>query len=352
MSKTRELFKTILELAPHILSLVALLGAGLIRPVGGKLVTHDPWILFVHQLKKQAKIPTRNVVKIAMDLYKTLTPEMKDELIRTHHLSPHIIQQAEKMYREYAQSTLPPVYTQERILERMKKIALEDLPITSETMQQVFSKEGMVWTQYVLPDGRIIWKLQPVKVRGLTPEPLFTLPSNILSPPQPIPALIKEEMRQLEPPSNLEPLSYVEVKSERPYEEEREPIFPTIEELSSIKEPSEAEEGPLDQPALFNESLTPMSKEKYDKLYNEFYNEPPKIQKFVRLINTKGNKNDSLKKYGINPNSNLYNLISRKLDEYYDLFPESKFKIRKRVYGAIPTRPPPQPSAKKSSKKK
>jgi hypothetical protein len=69
----------------------------------------------------------------------------------------------------------------------MKKIALEDLPITSETMQQVFSKEGMVWTQYVLPDGRIVWKLQPVKVRGLTPEPLFTLPSNILSPPQPIP---------------------------------------------------------------------------------------------------------------------------------------------------------------------
>jgi len=44
----------------------------------------------------------------------------------------------------------------------MKKIALEDLPIT---------------------DGRIVWKLQPVKVRGLTPEPLFTLPSNVLSPP-------------------------------------------------------------------------------------------------------------------------------------------------------------------------
>jgi len=187
MSKTRELFKTILELAPHILSLVALLGAGLIKPVGpvgGKLVTHDPWILFVHQLKKQAKIPTRNVVKIAMDLYKTLTPEMKDELIRTHHLSPHIIQQAEKMYREYTQSTLPPVHTQERTLEKMKIIALEDFPITRETMHQVFSKEGMVWTQYVLPDGRIVWKLQPVRVRGLTPEPLFTLPSNILSPPQ------------------------------------------------------------------------------------------------------------------------------------------------------------------------
>jgi hypothetical protein len=81
MSKTRELFKTILELAPHILSLVALLGAGLIKPVGpvgrvgGKLVTHDPWILFVHQLKKQAKIPTRNVVKIAMDHLFTLTEE-------------------------------------------------------------------------------------------------------------------------------------------------------------------------------------------------------------------------------------------------------------------------------------
>jgi len=54
------------------------------------------------------------------------------------------------------------------------------------------------------PDGRIVWKLQPVKVRGLTPEPLFTLPSNVLSPSQPIPALIKEEMRELEPPSNLE----------------------------------------------------------------------------------------------------------------------------------------------------
>jgi len=117
------------------------------------------------------------------------------------------------------------------------------------------------------PDGRIIWKLQPVKVRGLTPEPLFTLPSNVLSPPQPIPALIKEEMRQLEPPSNLE------IKSESSYEEEpvepeeyekpeepKETILPTIEGLSSIKEPPEAEVevGPLQQPEPFNESLTSM----------------------------------------------------------------------------------------------
>jgi hypothetical protein len=97
MSRDFEFLKNIIELIPAVVSLLGLIGAGTIRRVGGKLVTKDPWVVFIHQLKRQTKIPTRHLVRIAMDLYSKMTPEMKDNLIRHHiRLAPRLLGRLKK----------------------------------------------------------------------------------------------------------------------------------------------------------------------------------------------------------------------------------------------------------------
>jgi hypothetical protein len=113
MSRDFEFLKNIIELIPAVISLLGLIGA------------------------------TRDLVKIALDLYSKMTPEMKVNLIRYHQVSPEIIRQVEERFQEYTRSNLPPLMRQE-----------------------------------ALADGRIIWRLEPIKIRGLIPESIYSPPPS------------------------------------------------------------------------------------------------------------------------------------------------------------------------------
>jgi len=207
MSRDFEFLKNIIELIPAVVSLLGLIGAGTIRRVGGKLVTNDPWAVFIHQLKKQTKIPTRHLVGIAMDLYSKMTPEMKDNLIRYHKVSPEIIRQIEERFQEYTRSNLPPLMRQEELAWKLRQIDLKDLPIAQENLHHDFSTKGYQWTQHVLPDGRVIWKLEPIKIRGLIPEYVLPIPqvlqlaNEVNKTPEPPPPPLPQQI----PPSSKFP---------------------------------------------------------------------------------------------------------------------------------------------------
>jgi len=131
MSPDFEFLKNIIELIPAVVSLLGLIGAGTIRRVGGKLVTNDPWAVFIHQLKRQTKIPTRDLVRIAMDLYS-------------------------------------PLMRQEALARKLRQIELNNLSITREMLYQEVAQGGYHWVQHVLPPpyfARII--PQPLRLLSL-----------------------------------------------------------------------------------------------------------------------------------------------------------------------------------------
>jgi hypothetical protein len=140
MSPDFEFLKNIIELIPAVVSLLGLIGAGTIRRVGGKLVTNDPWAVFIHQLKRQTKIPTRDLVRIAMDLYS-------------------------------------PLMRQEALARKLRQIELNNLSITREMLYQEVAQGGYHWVQHVLPPpyfARII----PQPLRLLSPEVKLELPES------------------------------------------------------------------------------------------------------------------------------------------------------------------------------
>jgi len=101
---------------------------------------------------------------------------------------------------------------QEALAQKLRQIELKDLPITREMLYQEVAQGGYHWVEHVLPDGRIIWRLEPVKIRGLIPESTYTPTPSEASPRE-----YKEEYEEL-----LEP---------------KETVLPTVEGLSSIGEP-------------------------------------------------------------------------------------------------------------------
>ena len=263
MSRDFEFLKNIIELIPAVVSLLGLIGAGTIRRVGGKLVTNDPWAVFIHQLRQKTKIPTRHLVRIAMDLYSKMTPEMKENLIKYHQVSPEIIRQIEEKFQEYSRSTLPPLMKQDLLAQKLRQIELKDLPITQETLHHDFSTKGYQWTQHVLPDGRVIWKLEPIKIRGLIPEYVLPIPqvlqlaNEVNKTPEPPPPPLPQQI----PPSSKFPKVNLRKTSNIRTLKEREELMKLIEGRS--KTPSKVKERiklikPHPQPSL-PKSLPPIS---------------------------------------------------------------------------------------------
>jgi len=228
MSTDLHFLKDIIELIPAVVSLIGLLGAGL-EQRGGALYTKDPWIAFLYQLKQQTRIPTRDLVKIAMDLYGKMTPQMKDNLIKNRQVSPGIIQQIEEMYKEYIKSTLPPYKRDEKLKKKIVKKALEDKPLLTYPIYLSWgSNKDLQWVQRVLPDGRIEWKLmrEPIK--------------NILGEIQkPVPKKIEVESRgMLEEPKSQEKLTIEEEseESKHPPPQPQPEVEPLPEDLERLKE--------------------------------------------------------------------------------------------------------------------
>jgi hypothetical protein len=137
MSRDFEFLKNIIELILAVVSLLDLIGA------------------------------TRHLVRIAMDLYSKMTPEMKDNLIRYHQVSPEIIRQVEERFQEYTRSNLPPLMRQEALARKLKQIELKDLPITREMLYQEVVQGGYHWVQHVLP---------PPSFARIIPQPPRLLP--------------------------------------------------------------------------------------------------------------------------------------------------------------------------------
>jgi len=333
MSRDFEFLKNIIELILAVVSLLDLIGAGTIRRVEGKLVTSDPWALFIHQLKRQTKIPTRHLVRIAMDLYSKMTPEMKDNLIRHQKVSPEIIRQIEERFLEYTRSNLPPLMRQEALAQKLRQIELKDLPITREMLYQEVAQGGYHWVEHVLPDGRIIWRLEPVKIRGLIPESTYTpTPSFARILPQP-PRLLPPEVK-LELPE-ASPREYKEEYEE--LLEPKETVLPTVEGLSSIGEPLQ-EPSPIPVRTMISEN-------QYKNLLERFNELKPNDRLILKQIYTYG-LDKTLKSLGIT--GNQYKTYRDLAVNFLPLFPSSKF-TPKAVRGY--STPPPQPSAKKKKEK-
>jgi len=264
MSTDLHFLKDIIELIPAVVSLIGLLGAGL-ENRGGALYTKDPWIVLLYLLKQQTRIPTRDLVKIAMDLYGKMTPEMKDNLIKNRLVSPGIIQQIEEMYREYIKSTLPPYKRDEKLKKKVVKKALEDKPLLEYPIYLSWgSNKDLQWIQRVLPDGRVEWKLMREPVKNILGEVPKHEPKRIEMTSRPMLDIDEEEKKS--------PKLTIEEESE---ESEHPPPQPTVEGLP-IPPPSE-----------------------HETLHNEFKKLGPIIKQLLfEIAENNGDVEGTLKPYG------------------------------------------------------
>jgi hypothetical protein len=282
MSTDLHFLKDIIELIPAVVSLIGLLGAGLEKR-GGALYTKDPWIKFLHQLKQHSRIPTRDLVRIAMDLYGKMTPEMKDNLIKYHQVSPGIIQQLEDMYKRYKQSTLPPYKRDEELTKEVIIKALNDKLLLEYPLYLTWGSRDLRWVQRVLPDGRIEWKLEREPVKNILGEI-----------PKPEPKRIEMESRPM-------------------LEEEKKSSL-------RVKEVSDKPEHPPPQPKPEVEPLP----EYLEKLYEEYIELPEKDRMVLETIHFQGFDN-AMNTIGIKHKSTI-NKYNRLYVKYKDLLDYAEFE--------------------------
>jgi hypothetical protein len=286
MSTDLHFLKDIIELIPAVVSLIGLLGSGL-EMKGGALYTKDPWIIFLHQLKKHSHVPTRELVKIAMDLYSKLTPQMKEDLVRYHQVSPAIIQQLEDMYKRYAESRLPPLQRDEEFTKEVIMKAIKDRPLLDYPIYRTWGSKDVQWVQRVLPDGRVEWKIERIPTKNIVGE----IPSESKR-------ITMESRPMLEEPSN------VLIESEK--SEELPPSSkPTIEGL------------PI--PPLIK--MRPLDTEELKKLADEFEKLPQNTKDMLMEAYYTGRMNATFGKYGISPgNSRAYKEARSDYYKYLKLF--------------------------------